>query len=89
MKLLINVDQRGSIAAGFEAPTSTVFVEVPVTVFGETLRKVVANNYNVKTKRLEINGKEVTLIHPITPDKVRAEIERLYTEWLETSATSA
>ncbi|HTA46376.1 MAG TPA: hypothetical protein VK789_28230 [Bryobacteraceae bacterium] len=88
MKLLINIDQRASLAAGYEAPTSTAIVDIPIKAFPDTMRAAIASNYDPRTKRLifpfgdEAGGKEVTLPHPISDVKVLAEIKRLYTEWL-------
>lgn len=92
MKLLINIDQKGSIAAGLEAPHSTETFELPIADVPESLRKWLSDNYNLKSGEVKASAQRnpsgwcsdygdwsesLTLSHPLTVPRVVAALEAL------------
>lgn len=87
MKLLVNIDQKASLAGGHEAPNSTELIEFPISSVSEGLRAWFAEHYNPVTGSLQCkeqlwvssqgssdwNG-TLTATLPLTQDKVLAAI---------------
>ena len=78
MKLLVPINQRGSIAAGTEAPHSTEVYDFPVEQIPAEIRPLIAEQYDPVTGTLADKtpqGKHVTgvprVIRPVTDEKVR------------------
>lgn len=79
MKLYIEVDQRGSIAAEYVAPNSSEIIDLPVSEIPEDTRGIVGENYDPANSRfrLSINGRYIGLrmSHPLTTERVVESIQ--------------
>ncbi len=74
MKLVIPINQKASIAAGYDAPNSTEVFELPAQSIPEDIRATVAGSYNPATGQLDhfVAGRFFDFplaVHPITPDR--------------------
>lgn len=80
MKLLIPIDQRASIAAGYDAPNSTELVEIPAHDIPERIRQILGAGWDPATGKITIwrNGLGhafPALAAPITPERIFAAID--------------
>ncbi len=80
MKLYIDIDQKASIAAGYEAPASSAVYELPVETIPAQLRAYIAPYWDPATGRLkaeyEIQPGDASLRmpHPLTDASVLAAL---------------
>src|SRR5262245_48681409 len=73
MKLLIPIDQKGTIAAGLEAPNSWEPFHLPVKAIPAAIRPFIADRYNPATSKL---AEPVTRMrHPLNEEKVIAWLQ--------------
>jgi len=92
MKLLVNIDQKGSIRAGYDAPHSTQITEIQIADLPEDLRPWFADNYNLKSGEVKCEARrtpygwssawgdwsgELTLSHPITTERIVSALREL------------
>lgn len=79
MKVLVNIDQRGALAAGIDAPHSTQTIELDPALIPEDVRGIFSEQYDFKTGDVSIRTYNwagdaefrfgVSLIPPITPER--------------------
>ena len=70
MKILIPIDQKGSLAAGIEAPNSTEIFDLPIGKVPEMVRLFIVDRYNPATYKLA--DPAARLVLPLTEQKVIA-----------------
>lgn len=75
MKLLIPIDQAGSIAAGYEAPHSTTLVDYPVRAMPEPVRRTIAALWDAKTGIIE-GAPQLAL--PVTERRIEAWLQAIH-----------
>jgi hypothetical protein len=86
MNLLIEIDQIESVKAGYDAPHSTRLMDIPMEEIPDSIRQVLINDgWEPKKKRANIGGRPIKLVLPLTKEKVLAEMNRLYAEWIRSS----
>ena len=94
MKLLVNIDQKGSIRAGYDAPNSTEMTEIQVSQIPEDLRSWFSDSYDIKTGEVKVSARRgagwssangdwdgrLILTQPVTTERIVDALRKLHTE---------
>lgn len=89
MKLVIPVDQKASIAAGFEAPHSTEVFNIPAENIPQHIRQYIADRYDPASGKLSDYAPSISswrqlrpivpgMVAPLSPDTVLTWLESYY-----------
>lgn len=84
LKILLPINQSASIANGHEAPHSTELLEVPIEQLPETLRLVLARDYDPRMHHVVIGGarfdqaRDLSLAKPVTIESAVAALITFY-----------
>lgn len=79
MKLLVNIDQKASVAAGYDAPHSTEVIDIPAANMPEDLRAEIAKVWDPSNGQVNADKfgytrysdiPSLVIGHPITEDRV-------------------